>query len=103
MTEKQHTPKHHLKSNKTLPIIQIEQQNIHHQNMTEKQHTHDRKINKNIFNSNDNKCNGYNDCSCMKRIMAALSYYQQISSTQPQQFIDFCDTYYSKQYLQDYI
>eukprot|EP01084_Bolivina_argentea_P095950 172482_1 len=67
-------------------------------NMTEKQHV----INTDIFDTNDNKCNGYNECSCIKRIMTALGYYQQISSTQAQKFIDFCDTHYSKQYLQDY-
>eukprot|EP01084_Bolivina_argentea_P195650 335581_1 len=69
-------------------------------NMTEKQH---HTINTSIFQNNDTKCNGYNDCSYINRIMTALSYYQQLSSTQPQKFIDFCDTYYSKQYLPDYI
>eukprot|EP01084_Bolivina_argentea_P252648 424111_1 len=69
-------------------------------NATEKQH---HTMNTSIFQNHDNKCNGYTDCCCIKRIMEALSYYQQLSSTQPQKFIDFCDTYYSKQYLQDYI
>eukprot|EP01084_Bolivina_argentea_P139113 244761_1 len=35
--------------------------------------------------------------------MTALSYYNKISPQKPQHFIDFCDTYYSKNYLQDYI
>eukprot|EP01084_Bolivina_argentea_P112242 200205_1 len=35
--------------------------------------------------------------------MAALSYYQQLSLTQPQKFIDFCDKYYPKEYSPDYI
>eukprot|EP01084_Bolivina_argentea_P025229 46925_1 len=60
-------------------------------------------VDPNIFNTNDNKCNGYNDCSCIKRLIIALSYYQKVSSQQPQNFIAFCDKYYSKQYLQDYI
>ncbi len=62
------------------------------------------KIDTNIFqkNDNNNKCNGYNDCSCIKRIMAALSLYQKVSSQQPQEFIAFCDKYYSQQYLEDY-
>ncbi len=58
----------------------------------------------NIFDANDIKCNGYNDCSCIKRIMTALSYYHKVSSSQePQKFIEFCDKNYSKQYLDDYI
>eukprot|EP01084_Bolivina_argentea_P304712 526332_1 len=40
-----------------------------------------------LFNTNDNKCNGYNDCSSIKRIMTALPYYDKISSKQPQKFI----------------
>eukprot|EP01084_Bolivina_argentea_P096943 174257_1 len=60
-------------------------------------------IDKNIFNDNDKKCNGYNDCYCIKRLIAALSYYQKLYSQQPQTFIDFCDKYYSKQYLEDYV
>eukprot|EP01084_Bolivina_argentea_P276373 471570_1 len=60
------------------------------------------KIDTNIFTTTDAECNGYNDCSCIKRLMATLSYYQKVSK-QPQKFIDFCDKYYSKQYLQDYI
>eukprot|EP01084_Bolivina_argentea_P185616 320078_1 len=41
-----------------------------------------------IFQSKtyEQKCNGYNDCSSIKRIMAALSYYNQISSQKPQEF-----------------
>eukprot|EP01084_Bolivina_argentea_P228687 386184_1 len=60
-------------------------------------------IDTNVFNINLNKCNGYNDCSCIKRIMTALAYYHKASSNDTQKFIDFCDKYYSKQYLQDYI
>eukprot|EP01084_Bolivina_argentea_P034554 63984_1 len=56
-----------------------------------------------IFNINDKKCNGYNDCSFMTRITTTLSYYEDVSSQQPQKFIAFCDKYYSKQYLEDYI
>eukprot|EP01084_Bolivina_argentea_P259938 438824_1 len=54
-------------------------------------------------NMNQEKCNGYIDCSFIKRIMTTLSYYNQVSSNEPQKFIDFCDKYYSKQYLEDYI
>eukprot|EP01084_Bolivina_argentea_P210762 358630_1 len=59
--------------------------------------------NTNDLNSSDMKCNGYNDCSCIKRIMKALSYYHKVSANEPQKFIDFCEKYYSKQYLDDYI
>eukprot|EP01084_Bolivina_argentea_P040762 75251_1 len=57
----------------------------------------------NVFQNNDDKCNGYKDCTFVKRIMTALSYYNKVSSQKPQQFITFCDKYYSKNYLQDYI
>eukprot|EP01084_Bolivina_argentea_P037193 68771_1 len=35
--------------------------------------------------------------------MTALSYYNEISSQEQDAFIDFCDNYYSRNYLQDYI
>eukprot|EP01084_Bolivina_argentea_P001365 2517_1 len=60
-------------------------------------------INTNVFQNIDRKCNGYNDCCYIKRIMTALSYYNRVSSEQPQIFIDFCDKYYAKKYLEDYI
>eukprot|EP01084_Bolivina_argentea_P022410 41652_1 len=60
-------------------------------------------INTNIFNIDGNECNGYNDCSFIKRIMTALAYYHNVSSNESQTFIYFCDKYYSKRYLQDYI
>eukprot|EP01084_Bolivina_argentea_P186517 321497_1 len=60
-------------------------------------------IDTNIFKTNEEKCNGFNDCSSVKRIMTALSYYNKISSLKPHKFIDFCDKYYSKNYLEDYI
>eukprot|EP01084_Bolivina_argentea_P112243 200206_1 len=57
-----------------------------------------------IFHSkNNNKCNGYNVCSCIKRIVTALSYYNKVSSQQAQTFIDFCHKYYPKEYSPDYI
>ncbi len=52
--------------------------------------------------SKQQKCNDYT-CSYLNRIKASLSYYNQISLNEPQKFIDFCDKYYSKQYLEDYI
>eukprot|EP01084_Bolivina_argentea_P025230 46927_1 len=62
-----------------------------------------RKIDKSIFrNKNNNTCNGYNDCDSVKRLMTALSIYQKVSA-KPQKFIRFCDSYYSQQYLQDYV
>eukprot|EP01084_Bolivina_argentea_P113051 201576_1 len=71
--------------------------------MTHKLHTN---INTDIFKTNESPeetCNGYNDCCSVERIMAASSYYNQVSSQKPQAFINFCDKYYSKNYLQDYI
>eukprot|EP01084_Bolivina_argentea_P102242 183197_1 len=56
-----------------------------------------------IFENNDEKCNGLNNCSYVTRIMTALSYYDQVSPTNPEEFVDFCNKYYSSQYLQDYI
>eukprot|EP01084_Bolivina_argentea_P139114 244762_1 len=60
-------------------------------------------IDTNVFKTNDQECNGFEDCCCIRRIMTALSYYNKISSQEPQKFIEFCDKYYSKQYLEDYI
>eukprot|EP01084_Bolivina_argentea_P037194 68772_1 len=60
-------------------------------------------INTNIFKNNQQKCNGYNHCASVKRIMTALTYYNEIFSQKPDDFINFCDKYYSKNYLQDYI
>eukprot|EP01084_Bolivina_argentea_P062312 113934_1 len=85
--------------NKAKLISKKHQANIHQQNMSEKQH----KIDTSIFQNNDNKCNGINDCSSVKRIMTALSYYNETSSQRPNDFITICDEYYSKNYLQDYI
>eukprot|EP01084_Bolivina_argentea_P264184 447415_1 len=65
--------------------------------------THKHSIDTSIFQIDEARCNGYNACSCIERIMTTLSYHKQISSQQPQTFIDFCDKYYSKQYLSDYI
>ncbi len=58
-------------------------------------------IDTNIFKINEleEKCNGYNDCSSVKRIMTALTYYNnKISSQKPQDFIDFCDKYKNVDY-----
>eukprot|EP01084_Bolivina_argentea_P307362 531255_1 len=60
-------------------------------------------IDTNIFKTNEEKCNGFKECSFVKRIMTALLYYNKISSEKTQTFINFCDKYYSKHYLQDYI
>ncbi len=43
--------------------------------------------------------NDYSNCSSM----TTLSYYNETASKEPKTFIDFCDKYYAKQYLQDYI
>eukprot|EP01084_Bolivina_argentea_P004729 8959_1 len=51
-------------------------------------------------------CNDFNDCSHTDRIMTTLSYYNTVSSQKSAEFIafiDFCNTDYSKQYLEDYI
>eukprot|EP01084_Bolivina_argentea_P186516 321495_1 len=60
-------------------------------------------IDTSIFQTNKQKCNGFNDCSSVKRIMTALTYYNKILSQNTQKFIDFRDKYYSKNYLRDYI
>eukprot|EP01084_Bolivina_argentea_P113052 201577_1 len=60
-------------------------------------------INTNIFENDDQNCNGYDDCSSITRLMTILLYYSKTYSQNPNEFIDFCDKYYAKSYLKDYI
>eukprot|EP01084_Bolivina_argentea_P072083 130917_1 len=56
-----------------------------------------------MFSNKEEICNGYSNCCYIKRIMTALSYYNDLSVNTPDGFIEFCDKYYDKQYLEDYI
>eukprot|EP01084_Bolivina_argentea_P284088 486751_1 len=58
---------------------------------------------KSIFKNGTNKCYGCYDCHHLERIIKALSYHSKMSLNEPNTFADFCDKYYSKQYLEDYI
>eukprot|EP01084_Bolivina_argentea_P183908 317295_1 len=59
--------------------------------------------NLNILKTNDKECNSYNNCSYLKRLMTALSHYHTLSPENTDQCVDFINTHYPKQYLQDYI
>eukprot|EP01084_Bolivina_argentea_P083523 151214_1 len=56
-----------------------------------------------IFKKKKNKCNGISNCSYIKRIMTALSYYNKVSINEHQDFIEFFDKNYSFLFLEDYI
>eukprot|EP01084_Bolivina_argentea_P047564 87650_1 len=56
-----------------------------------------------VFKTSKKECNGCNDCPRIERIITALSYYDKLSSKDPNTFTSFCDKYYSKRYLEDYI
>eukprot|EP01084_Bolivina_argentea_P230971 389635_1 len=61
------------------------------------------RINTDIFKNSEQICNGYDNCCYLTRIMEAFSYHNILSSKHPEIFVDFCDRYYTKQYLEDYI
>eukprot|EP01084_Bolivina_argentea_P193168 331447_1 len=55
-----------------------------------------------LVQQSEQKCDGFTKCNSLQRIMEVLLYYNKVSTNNPQQFIDFCEKYYSKQYLEDY-